>query len=79
MSDQLTRESDNDTQAELAAWELLKEAREERDKAQALVRELLAEMHRLSRWKFSGYNGDCGIIAEIDSVISEFESREVLL
>jgi predicted translin family RNA/ssDNA-binding protein len=40
MSDQLTRESDNDTQAELAAWELLKEAREERDKAQALAREL---------------------------------------
>jgi hypothetical protein len=37
MSDQLTRESDNDTQAELAAWELLKEARAERDKAQAIA------------------------------------------
>ena len=33
MSDLLTRDSDNDTQCELAAWELLKEAREERDKA----------------------------------------------
>jgi PleD family two-component response regulator len=40
VSDQLTKESDNDTQCELAAWELLKEAREERDKAQALAREL---------------------------------------
>jgi hypothetical protein len=40
VTDQLTRESDNNTQAELAAWELLKEAREERDKAQALAREL---------------------------------------
>jgi hypothetical protein len=39
-TDQLTRESDNDTQSELAAWELLKQAREERDKAQALAREL---------------------------------------
>ena len=33
MSDQLTNESGNDTQCELAAWELLKEAIEERDKA----------------------------------------------
>ena len=41
MSDQQTRESDNDTQAELAAWELLKEARAERDKAQAIAAELL--------------------------------------
>jgi inactivated superfamily I helicase len=40
MTDELTKESDNDTQCELAAWELLKEAREERDKAQALAREL---------------------------------------
>jgi hypothetical protein len=40
MSDQLTRESDNDTQAELAAWELLKEAREERDKALARLRSI---------------------------------------
>jgi hypothetical protein len=47
MSDQLTRESDNDTQAELAAWELLKEAREERDKAQALVRELRDALNTL--------------------------------
>ena len=78
MSDQLTRESDNDTQAELAAWELLKQAREERDKAQALARELLAEMQRLSRWEFPIYGGDSGIIAEIDSVIIEFQSKEVL-
>jgi hypothetical protein len=40
MTDELTKESDNDTHAELAAWELLKEAREDRDKAQALAREL---------------------------------------
>jgi hypothetical protein len=47
MSDQLTLESDNDTQAELAAWELLKEARAERDKAQALVRELRDALNTL--------------------------------
>jgi len=78
MSDELTKESDNDTQAELAAWELLKEARAERDKAQAIARELLAEMQRLSRWEFPIYGGDSGIIAEIDSVISEFVGKEVL-
>jgi hypothetical protein len=33
-------ESDNDTQCELAAWELLKEAREERDKALARLRSI---------------------------------------
>ena len=47
MSDQLTRESDNDTQCELAAWELLKEAREERDKAQALARDLRDALNTL--------------------------------
>jgi hypothetical protein len=47
MSDQLTRESGNDTQAELAAWELLKEAREERDKAQAIARELRDALNTL--------------------------------
>jgi hypothetical protein len=41
MSDQLTRES------ELAAWELLKEARAERDKAQALARELRDALNTL--------------------------------
>ena len=40
MTNELTNESDNDTQCELAAWELLKESREELDKAQALAREL---------------------------------------
>jgi hypothetical protein len=40
MIDELTRESDNDTQAELAAWELLKQAREERDKALARLRSI---------------------------------------
>jgi hypothetical protein len=77
-TNELTKESDNDTQCELAAWELLKEAREERDKAQALARELLAEMQRLSQWEFPIYGGDSGIIAEIDSVISEFVSKEVM-
>jgi hypothetical protein len=47
MSEQLTLESDNDTQAELAAWELLKEARAERDKAQALARELRDALNTL--------------------------------
>jgi hypothetical protein len=47
VTDQLTRESDNNTQAELAAWELLKEAREERDKAQALARELRDALNTL--------------------------------
>jgi hypothetical protein len=47
MSDQLTIESDNDTQCELAAWELLKQAREERDKAQALARELRDALNTL--------------------------------
>jgi hypothetical protein len=47
MSDQLTRESDNDTQAELAAWELLKQAREERDKAQVIARELRDALNTL--------------------------------
>jgi hypothetical protein len=47
MSDQLTRESDNDTQCELAAWEMLKEAREERDKAQALARDLRDALNTL--------------------------------
>jgi len=50
----------------------------QRDEARELARELLAEMQRLSQWRFPGYDGDCGIIAEIDSVISEFESKEVL-
>jgi hypothetical protein len=40
VTNELTNESDNDTQCELAAWELLKESREELDKAQALAREL---------------------------------------
>jgi hypothetical protein len=46
MSEQLTRES-NDTQCELAAWELLKQAREERDKAQAIALELMDALNTL--------------------------------
>ena len=52
MSDDLT-ERDNDTQAELAAWELLKETRE-------LARELLSalkDQHNFSRhFSSSGHN-----------------------
>ena len=45
----------------------------QRDEARESARELLAELGRLSRWHFPNYADDCGIIAEIDSVIGKFE------
>jgi len=41
-------DTDNDTQAELAAWELLAEARRERDEARLLC-----------RWAFPGLRAMC--------------------
>jgi AAA+ superfamily predicted ATPase len=57
---------------------LTRKLERQRDEARELARDLLAEMQRLSRWEFPIYGGDSGIIAEIDSVISEFQSKEVL-
>jgi predicted alpha/beta superfamily hydrolase len=70
MSDQLTKESDNDTQCELAAWELLKEAREERDKAQALARELRDALAiSLNQWRAN---------AEMNGAYRDFDNENTL-
>ena len=42
------------------------------------ARELLADLHRLSHWRFPMYCEDCGVSAEGDSVIGRYEDREVL-
>ena len=53
----------------------MRDLERQRNASRELTRELLVEMRRLSHWHFPGYDGDSGIIAEIDSVISEFESK----
>ena len=47
MNDRPTLETENDTQFELAAWELLREARRERDEAIILGNKLADECDRI--------------------------------
>lgn len=71
MSDEPTPETDNDTQFELAAWELLKEARE-------LARELLDALENcredsvelLGEWSWKR-----GTIPKNDAAVEELEGR----
>jgi hypothetical protein len=72
MSDRPTPETDNDTQFELAAWELLKETRE-------LARELLDALENcredsVEYWKRGGGTRNCAQYEELEGRVSIADS-----